>query len=84
MKTERTVYKLKFRTGTEYFFTSLAAIYELFSSEEVGCKVQHLWNLQICENKPYIGKKCSIYKVTLYTKRKLNYQRKSGKKEARI
>lgn len=81
MKKERTIYQLKFRSGKEHYFTSLAAIYELFSSEEVGCKVEHLWNLQISENRPYVGKKCSIYKVALYTKRKLNYRRKAGKKE---
>lgn len=81
MKTQRSIYQVKFRSGAEHYFTSLTAIYELFTPEQVGCKVEHLWNLQISENSPYLGKRCSIYKVALYTKRKLNYRRKAGKKE---
>ena len=29
----------------EFYFTSLSAIYEKFTPEQVGCKVSRLWNL---------------------------------------
>ena len=31
----------------EFYFTSLSAIYEKFTPEQVGCKVSRLWNLKI-------------------------------------
>lgn len=37
----------------EFYFTSLSAIYEKFTPEQVGCKVSRLWNLKITPDKPY-------------------------------
>lgn len=55
---------------TDYFFSSLSAIYGTFSVEQVGCKVSRLWNLKITPNKPYRGRKCVITKEPVASKRR--------------
>ena len=42
----RTIYRVRFKEPplsgderTEFFFTSLAAIYEVFTAEQIGCRV---------------------------------------------
>ncbi len=54
---------------TEFFFGSLSSIYDVFSSQQIGCKVQRLWNVKITEDNPYIGRKCTISKEILKRKR---------------
>ena len=55
----------------EYFFTSLAAIYDQFSKEDIGCQVSRLWNLKIAPDNPYRGLKCVITKEPVARKRRL-------------
>lgn len=45
---------------TEFYFSSLAAIYEQFTPEQVGCKVSRLWNIGVSDGVPYAGRRCSI------------------------
>lgn len=67
MATE-TIIKVKFReppfpnkpTKTEFFFGSLAAIYEVFTPEQIGCKVEHLWNFGVMFDRPYMNKQCVV------------------------
>ncbi len=54
---------------TEFFFGSLSSIYDMFSNEQIGCKVQRLWNIKITEETPYIGRKCAITKEPLTRKK---------------
>lgn len=61
------VFKVKFKTPptegderTEFFFSSLAAIYDLFTPEQVGCAVSRLWALKVSDGNTYEGRKCSI------------------------
>lgn len=54
---------------TDFFFTSLAAIYDRFSTEDIGCKVSRLWNLKISPDKPYVGRKCTITKEPVQRKK---------------
>ena len=44
----------------EFYFGSLAAIYEKFTSEQIGCKVETLWNANITEKTPYRNKICEV------------------------
>lgn len=53
----------------EFFFHSLAAIYEIFTPEQIGCKVTRLWNLGIANGTPYFGRKCSITREPIWRKR---------------
>ena len=61
------VFKVKFKTPptegderTEFFFSSLAAIYDLFTPEQVGCAVSRLWALKVSDGNTYEGRKCTI------------------------
>jgi len=67
------IYKVSFKEPingkTDYFYSSLSAIFTNFTSEEIGCKVQRLWNVKIAEDNPYIGKKCTITKERLTRKK---------------
>lgn len=54
---------------TDYFFGSLAAIYETFSAAQIGCRVSRLWNLKITPEKPYLGRKCTITKEPFIRKK---------------
>ncbi len=38
---------------SDYYFSSLAAIYELFPPSAIGCQLASLWNYGIAENRPY-------------------------------
>lgn len=53
---------------TEFFFTSLSAIYEEFTPDQVGCKVTRLWNIGVSGGTPYEGAKCKITREPLRSK----------------
>lgn len=53
---------------TEFFFTSLSAIYEEFTPDQVGCKVTRLWNIGVSGGTPYEGAKCKITREPLRNK----------------
>ena len=38
---------------TEFFFTSLSAIYDTFTPEQIGCKVSRLYNIGVSDGTPY-------------------------------
>lgn len=44
----------------DFFFSSLSAIYEDFTPEQIGCKVSRLWNIGVSDGVPYKGRKCTI------------------------
>ena len=46
----------------EYFFSSLAAVCERFSVEQIGCSKQALWSKKITADTPYANSKCVITK----------------------
>jgi len=58
----------------EFFFGSLAAIYEKFTSVQIGCKIEALWGAKIGEGRPKATRFCIISKHTVYRKKQ-----KSGK-----
>lgn len=71
----RTIYRVKFKEPplssddrTEFFFTSLAAIYEVFMPEQIGCKVNRLYNIGVPDGKTYDGKRCQIFRETIHSK----------------
>lgn len=47
---------------TAFNFSSLAAIYEQFTPEQVGCRVARLWNIGVSDGVPYRGRRCTITK----------------------
>lgn len=44
----------------DFYFGCLSAIYEVFTPEQVGCKVQNLWNANIRVGSPYVNRLCVI------------------------
>ncbi len=54
------VIKVRFHDGSEFFFGSLAAIYDMFSPEDVGCALSTLWNSKITPERPKVTSRCVI------------------------
>jgi hypothetical protein len=69
MGIKRYVYRVSFKElingQTDYFFGSLSVIFTNFTPEQIGCKVQRLWNIKIAEDNSYNGRKCAISKELL-------------------
>lgn len=61
---------------TDFYFGSLAAIYEVFTPEQVGCKVERLWNAGITDGKPYANKLCIVTRETMTRKAQKTTSRK--------
>lgn len=74
MSKQTHIYRVSFREPvddkTDYFFGSLAAIYDTFTADQVGCKVSRLWNLKMTHETPYVGRKCTITKEPLTRKKR--------------
>lgn len=52
-----------------FLFSSLAAIFELFSPEQIGCGLRHLYNLKVPDGSAFTGKRCIIKREMVYSKR---------------
>lgn len=55
---------------TEFYFHSLAAIYEVFTARQIGCKVTRLWNIGVSHGNPYEGRRCRITREHIFRKRR--------------
>lgn len=73
--TKASVYRVSFKTPpladddrTDFFFSSLSAIYETFTDEQIGCKVSRLWNIKVSRGQPYVGRLCQITKEEITAK----------------
>lgn len=53
---------------TEFYFHSLAAIYDTFTAEQIGCKVTRLWNIGVSHGTHYEGRRCKITKEQILRK----------------
>lgn len=80
------IYKVTFKGETpcgydhdrEFYFGSLAAIYDVFSPGQIGCHVENLWNVGVSDGNPYENALCRITREPLIRKhhRKPSRQRK--------
>jgi hypothetical protein len=61
IKKMETVYHVQFNDGSNYYFGSISAIYDVFTKEDIGRNKFSLWNYKITEDKPYKSKQCVIY-----------------------
>lgn len=52
-----------------FLFSSLAAIYEVFSVEQIGCTLGHLYNLKVPDGSAFVGKRCIIKRERVVSKR---------------
>ena len=51
-----------------FVFSSLAAIYDLFPRDVVGCSLGHLYNLNVPDGSAYCGKRCIIKRERVFAK----------------
>ena len=65
---------------TEFYFTSLAAIYGQFSRDDIGCRVERLWAVGVSGGNRYDGRKCTITRETVYRKNRNNGRKETKKK----
>lgn len=47
-------------SSRHYYFSSLAAIYEVLRVDDIGCKVERLWNFGVAIDHPFENKHCII------------------------
>jgi len=66
------IYRVKLKQPIDdkidYYFGSLSAIYDVFSVEQIGCTVGHLWNIKVSNGERYENDKCTITQETLIRK----------------
>ncbi|MFV0581451.1 MAG: hypothetical protein ACK5N4_05335 [Parabacteroides gordonii] len=65
-KKERTVVHVEYM-DRHYYFGSMAAIYTMFTPEQIGIALGTLRNYRLNEHKPYSNDKCIIRKGVLKT-----------------
>lgn len=77
MEKQEYIYRVAFPTPPidgdprmTFYFGSLAAIYELFSSQQLGVALRTLWNKKTADGNPYFGEKCVITREELIRKPK--------------
>lgn len=64
------IVKVRFHAdGSEFFFGSLAAIYDLFNEEQIGCSLHTLWNCKISPDNPKATARCVISKHKVWRKK---------------
>lgn len=52
-----------------FLFSSLAAIFEVFSVKQIGCGLRHLYNLKVPDGAAYAGRLCIIKREKVFAKR---------------
>lgn len=69
---KKTIYKVTFREPnieasdqTEFYFTTLSAIYEVFDKSAIGCALNNLWNQGVAKGRRYVSRTCTIERVTV-------------------
>ena len=73
---EEFIYRVEFKVPpllgvddrTEFYFHSLAAIYEVFTARQIGCKVTRLWNIGVSDGNTYNGRRCRITREQILRK----------------
>lgn len=68
-KETKTAVVVIFNNGSVYTFGCLAAIFDLFSAQYVGCDLRTLYCKKLSETQPFITDNCKIYKTQIMHKR---------------
>lgn len=69
------IYRVRFADNVfgfgdkDYFFSSLTAIFRIFSPEQIGCGIGRLWNLRISAGGIYRSAQCTVSRELLYRRR---------------
>lgn len=75
---EEHIFRVKFNeppiAGDEckdFYFHGLSAIYEVFTEEQIGCKVSRLWNIGVTQGNAYNGRLCRITREPVRRKKRI-------------
>lgn len=69
MPRDEFIYKLTLLNGgAEYYFTSLSAIYDRFSHEQIGCRVERLYSVGVSHGIVYRNKLVEVRRYPLARK----------------
>jgi len=60
---------LQFNSGENYYFGSIAAIFDTFTPERLGVSKSRLWSFGITPERPYRNKICTIYRGEIKRKK---------------
>lgn len=75
---EKSVIKVQFHSpvdgSCEWYFTSLAAIFDRFSSAQIGCALRTLWDNGVPVGAPKATRTCVISRHPLISKPQSNRQ----------
>lgn len=63
----KTVIHLEYK-GENYYYGSIACIFDYFTSDQLGITYNSLKNYGLSKDKPYVNSKCIIRKGQLVTK----------------
>lgn len=76
IKMQEQIYKVSFKfppiKGNEtkdFYYFCMAAIYDHFTPNQIGCKVTRLWALGVAKGNTYESDTCTIQRVPCYRKR---------------
>lgn len=53
----------------DFYFGSLAAIYDVFSPEQIGCKIENLWNKNLSSGGSWSGSRATVTRCEMIRKK---------------
>jgi len=63
------VIHVEFKTGSQHYFGSVAAIFDTFDAGTIGISQQGLYDYGLSPDNPYENKTCKIYEGAIKRKR---------------
>lgn len=73
-----TVYHVRYGGNADYYFGSLAAIYDVFTSSVLGVTLEQLWRFGISERRPFSNSCCVISKGKIHRKKGFRKRKKES------
>lgn len=64
-----TIYHVRYGGNADYYFGSIAAIYDVFTSSVLGVTLEQLWRFGITERRPFRNGSCVISKGRIHRKK---------------
>lgn len=56
----------------DFYFHSLAAIYDTFTDRQIGCKLSRLYNIGVSDGNAYRGRLCTITREPIMRKKRIS------------
>ncbi len=89
MKTEKHIYRVSFREppvggdpGTDFYFSSMKAIYDLFTPGQIGCGARRLSRVRVPQGRVYESRTARVSREPLHSKAQTNPNPKPRRRAA--